>query len=152
MRTINRFLVSLLVIPALAAWALPAKQVKIDVEPNSSSNSITLPGGMGGGMGSTRLPVAVLSTKSFDATMVKPSTARLSSGGMASSMPSGYNAPTSSVRDVNGDGHKDMVLTFNVSSLAKSGTLTPSTSQLCLNAKTDEGTAIHGCDSVNVMR
>lgn len=157
---IGRLLVALALVPVLGAWTMPVPEasapihVKIDIEPGSSANDITLPSGMrNSGMTSQMVPVAILSTKSFNATDVRVSTLSLgnnSTDAMASS--SGYGAPRATIRDVNGDGLKDMVVRFPVAMLKKDGALTPSTTQLCLNGKTDSGQSIHGCDSVHVLQ
>lgn len=151
----RRLLITLALVPVLGAWTASAPiHVKIDIEPGSNANDITLPSSKGrNSMSQQMLPVAILSTKSFNATNVRVSTASLGNGGMtAMASSSGYGFPRATIRDVNGDGLKDMVVRFPVSTLRKDGALTTSTTQLCLSAKTSSGESIHGCDSVHVVK
>ncbi len=74
--------------------------VKIDIKPGDSQNPIYLstPG---------KLPVAILSSPSFDAAQVDPATVRFGHSGTEA-------APVSySLTDVNGDKRKDLLCTFN---------------------------------------
>lgn len=156
---VGRLLVTLALVPVLGAWAkpMPGKtpiHVRIDIEPGSSAKIIVVAGSMSkNGMSDQMVPVAILSTKSFDATTVNVSTAALGNDGMNAMASSfGYGFPRATIRDVNGDGIKDMVLQFPVAPLVKDGALAHSTTRLCLTAKTSNGQSIRGCDAVRVVR
>lgn len=104
--------------------------VQIDIKPGSTPNAIN-PRDQG------VVPVAILSSNTFDATSVDPGSVRFGPAGAA---------PTDSghVEDVNNDGIADLVFQFP----------TPATGIVCgdtaetLTGKTLSGTAIRGSDSV----
>ncbi|MEJ2217618.1 MAG: hypothetical protein P8099_13495 [Gemmatimonadota bacterium] len=153
----GRLLVTLAMAAVLGAWAKPMHSktpihVKIDIEPGSSAKIIVVSGSMSKNeMSDQMVPVAILSTKSFDATTVNVSTAALGNDGMNAMASSfGYGFPRATIRDVNGDGIRDMVLQFPVAALMKDGALVHPTTRLCLTAKTSNGQSIRGCGSVRV--
>lgn len=104
--------------------------VQIDIKPGGSPNAVN-PNNQG------VVPVAILSSSSFDATQVDPITVRF---GRAAAAP----VDGGHVEDVNGDGIPDLVLQFS----------TPATGIVCgdtsetLTGKTLQGSAIRGSDSV----
>jgi hypothetical protein len=109
--------------------------VPLDIKPNTSPNSINLdaPG---------KLPVAVLSTASFNAATIDPSTIRFGRTGTET-------APLkSSLEDVNGDGRKDLVCQFEIQEI---GLICGDTSAI-LTAYTRAGVPIKGSDSVNIAK
>ena len=79
----------------------PQLEVPIDIKPGDPVPKPINPSATG------NTPVAILSTSTFDATTVEPSTVRFG--------PSGVEATSvhSSVQDVDGDGRLDLLLTFN---------------------------------------
>jgi hypothetical protein len=87
------------------------------------------------------IPVAILSTRSFDATKVNPTTVRFGATGTEA-------APTNwSLEDVDRDGTLDMVLHFNTQSTG----LQPGNTQAILMGRTLEGTPFRGFAVIQVI-
>jgi hypothetical protein len=112
----------------------PVTQVFIDIKPGSFPNSIN-PRNRG------KIPVAILTTATFDATTVDPTTVRFGRTGTEA-------APVhAALQDVDGDGDTDMVLHFN----------TQETGILCgdvsasLTGKTFSEQAIEDSDAINTV-
>jgi hypothetical protein len=108
--------------------------VAVDVKPADTVNVIKL---------SARglLPVAVLSTPDFDASLFMPMMAHLSDA-TAPMDCSGAAAVRWSYSDVNGDGRVDLVFFFRVQDL----TLTPSTTEAMLMSH-----GMYGGEEVHIM-
>jgi hypothetical protein len=109
----------------------PGVNVDIDINPGSDTNPINL-------RSHQKILVAILTTDTFDATTVDPTTVRFGRTGTEA-------APVqSALEDVNGDGRLDMILRFN----------TQDTDFLCgdisatLTGQTFSGQAIEGFDSI----
>ena len=115
----------------------PASQVTIDIKPGQTPNSINL-----GSNGS--VPVAILSSATFDATTVDPTTVTLA-GAMVALR--GKGTPMASVQDVNGDGRADLVVHVSTEALQLSDTDTQAT----LLGRTTSGVYITGTDSVRIV-
>lgn len=111
--------------------------VQIDIKPGSFPNSINLRAG-------GTLPVAILSSETFDATTVDPITVKLA-GAPVKLKPNGR--PMASVEHVNADGRLDLVVHVEIVALQ----LTSADTQAVLEGKTFGGTAIRGTDSVRVL-
>lgn len=118
--------------------------VVVDIKPGSYPNSINL-------SSKGRLPVAVLSTAGFDASLFTPEMAHLSDAGTP--MSEGCMGATA-VRwvreDVNRDGQQDLVFFFRTQELG----LTASSSAAMLMAHgTYDGAVLHimGSDAVRVV-
>jgi hypothetical protein len=100
------------------------------------------------------LPVAVLSTATFDATTLDPATIVLgdetgSDTPVAKRNNSRYFA---SAEDVNGDGRLDLVLQFSVPALVANGDLTSSTTSLVLRGFLADGcTNVRGSNTVVIV-
>jgi hypothetical protein len=109
--------------------------VPLDIKPGAAPNSINIdaPG---------KLPVAVLSTASFNAATIDPATVRFGRTGTETA-PLKY-----SLEDVNGDGRKDLVCQFEI---LETGLICGDTSAV-LTAYTREGVPVKGTDSVNIVR
>lgn len=114
-----------------------ALQVPIDIKPGSFPNSINL------GSNGT-VPVAILSTVTFDATKVDPTTVTLAGASVAVK---GKGDAMASVQDVNGDGRLDLLVHVTTKALQ----LTHTDTQAILNAKTIDGTFIRGSDTIKVV-
>jgi hypothetical protein len=109
-------------------------QVAIDIKPGSSTNSIN-PQSNG------NIPVAILTTDSFDARSVDPSTVRFGR--------TGQEVPTlrSSLEDVDGDGDSDLVLHFATQQTG----LQCGDSSAQLTGKSFDGQELEGSDSVRTV-
>jgi hypothetical protein len=117
---------------------LPEIVVSIDIKPGSFPNSINL--GSGGSV-----PVAILSSDSFDATTVDPLTITLAG---ATVKLKGKGTPSASFQDVNGDGRLDLVVHVQTDTLQLTETDTIAT----LEGKTgNAGRRIRGSDSVRIV-
>lgn len=114
-----------------------AIQVSIDIKPGTFPNSINL------GSGGT-VPVAILSTSTFDATSVDPGTVTLAS---APVQLKGKGMPMASTEDVNADGLPDLVVHVSTEALQPS----ESDMSAVLAGQTLDGTPILGTDSVRVV-
>lgn len=112
-------------------------EVAIDIKPGSFPNSINL------GSGGT-VPVAILSTSTFDATKVDPLTVTLASAPVKLK---GKGKPMASFEDVSGDNLLDLVVHVDTTALQLSETDTLAN----LEGKTFDGIEIRGSDSVRVV-
>jgi Tol biopolymer transport system component len=117
-------------------WS-PRPIVSIDIKPGSFPNSINR------GSGGT-VPVAILSTTTFDARTVDPTTVTLASAPVALK---GKGTLMSSVEDVDGDGLLDLVIHVQTEALQLSETDT----EAVLEGKTFNGAPIRGTDSIRVV-
>ena len=107
--------------------------IDIDIKPGGFPNSINL-------RSRGKVPVAILSTDTFDATTVDPASL-LFAGAPALSTGLGFE-------DVNGDGRLDLIAHFDTSSL----NLTQSAVEACVTGETFDGQPFEGCDSVRIVR
>ncbi|MEW5960016.1 MAG: DUF5050 domain-containing protein [Chloroflexota bacterium] len=113
---------------------IPPISVAIDIKPGSYPNSIN-PKSKG------EIPVAILTTDTFDATTVDSATVRFGQTGTEA-------APVqSALEDVDGDGDVDMILHFNTQD---TGIQCGDTSA-SLTGKTSSGLPIEGSDSINTV-
>jgi len=107
--------------------------IDIDIKPGSFPNPINL-------KSKGNVPVAILSSPTFDATTVDRSTVLFAD---TSPLPIGE-----SPEDVNGDGLPDVILHFSTQSL----NLQLSDTEACLTGKTLGGQDFEGCDSVLIVK
>lgn len=112
--------------------------VPIDIKPGSDPNSINL-----GSEGV--VPVAILTTATFDAAEVDPVTITLAGAEVRLKGKSGHSG---SLQDVDGDGDLDLVVQLEINQLE----LTEGSTQAVLIGKTLSGLEIQGVDSVRVVR
>ena len=122
--------------PFLAAERAPLA-VAIDIKPGSYPNTINL--GSNG-----VVPVAIMSTPTFDARTVDPTTVTLASAAVKLT---GKGKPIASFQDVNGDGRLDLVVQVETSALH----LTSTDTIAVLKGKTFSGQPIKGSDSVRIV-
>ena len=121
-------------IDAFVAKISEIVQVTIDIKPGSFPNSIN-PSIRG------VIPVAILTTATFDAASVDPSTVRFGATGMEA-------APVhAALTDVDGDGDIDLILQFNTQD---TGIVCGETSA-SLTGQTFGGQAIEGSDSIRTL-
>jgi hypothetical protein len=93
------------------------------------------------------LPVAVISTPSFDALEVD-------TGAIALGDPDvGYSAAPTSWRldDLNRDGRLDLLLRFDTAALVEAGAVTSETTRLVLTARTGDGRSVLGVAPVRIV-
>lgn len=107
--------------------------VEIDIKPGSFPNSINR-------KSNGNVPVALLSSATFDATAADRSTVEFAGA-------SPFDIGTSP-EDVDGDGRLDVVFHFATQSL----NLPDGTTEACLTGKTTSGQAFKGCDSVRLVK
>jgi len=106
-------------------------KVTVDIKPGSSPNSINT-------RNKGEIPVAVLTTATFDAATVDPATVRF--GAADTEAKSNHYA----LEDVNGDGKADLVLQFPTQSTGIACGATSAT----LTGKTRNGLSLQGSDSI----
>ena len=122
----------------LAAPGVGPQPVDIDIKPGSYPNAINL--GSNG-----VIPVAILSSDTFDATTVDPETVFLAGAGVAVR---GKGNKLASQEDVNGDGLTDLVVKLETENLDpdtfQNGTAT-------LTGQTVNGVKFTGSDSIRIV-
>lgn len=112
--------------------------VEIDIKPGSSINSINL-------KSAGVIPVAILSSETFDATQIDPTTVSLSGASIKLAGKSGrYLAHD---EDVNGDGLLDLVCQIETNELA----LEEGQTEAVLSGQTATGITIRGNDVINIV-
>jgi hypothetical protein len=109
--------------------------VPVDIKPGSSTNPINL-------SSNATIPVAILSTSSFDATSVDPSSVCF--GDAETPAERDCVALHTSTKDVNGDGHLDLLLHFKTRQTG----IDHGDTEACLTGTTFTGLSIQGCDSI----
>lgn len=112
-------------------------EVDIDIKPGTDPNSINL-----GSHGV--VPVAILSSETFDATTVDPLSVTFAGAGVKVK---GQGTTMMSFEDVNGDGRTDMVVQVSTEALA----LVETDTEAILQGETLDGIAIRGTDSVRIV-
>ncbi len=113
--------------------------VEIDIKPGSDPNSINL-------QSEGVIPVAIITTPDFDASVVDVATVTLSG---ASARLRGRSQKVGSLEDVDGDGDLDMVVQFEVQDTSN---LRAVFSEAVLVGKTISSVDIMGVDSIVVVR
>lgn len=112
--------------------------IQIDIKPDGDEpNSINL-----GSQG--KVPVAILSTETFDATTVNVGSVLFAGAAVNVKRNGTFH---SSYEDVNGDGLLDLVLHFNTQDL----NLDESSTEATIQGSTFNGRCIEGTDSVNIV-
>ena len=139
----KKFIVLSIVLLMLAGFAITSsasatppdgKYVDIDIKPGSCPNSINL-------KSKGVVPVAVLTTDSFDAATVDPSTVELE----------GVLAVKWAMDDVDGDGDLDLVLHFSTQALVGAGALDANSTLTYLTGYFSGG-QFYGQDYVNIVK
>lgn len=111
--------------------------VPIDIKPGSAENSVNL-----GSEGV--IPVAVVSTPTFAATKIDPSSVTLSKVHVALK---GNESPMASFRDINGDGIVDAIFMFRTDAFQAS----PDDVEMTVEGKTFDGTEFIGKDLIRIV-
>ena len=112
--------------------------VDIDIKPGSDPNCFN-------NDGHGVIPVAILTTASFDAATVDPFTVALNGAGLRVK---GKSGNAGSLEDVDGDGDLDLVLQIQ----DVDGTYSQGTSTATLTGQTFDGTPIEGTDSICITQ
>ena len=112
--------------------APPVVDVDIDIKPGSDPNSINL-------KSKGKVPVAVLTTDTFDATTVDPVTVVFA----------GASPVRWAIEDVDGDGDDDLSFKFKTQELL--GVLDANSIEATLTGETFDGMPIQGVDGVNIV-
>jgi hypothetical protein len=120
--------------------AAGAVSVPIDIKPGSSTNPINL-------ASRGLVPVAILSTDSFDATTVDPASVCFGDAEDPSQRDCTEAHGKGHREDVNGDGRLDLLLHYETQ---QTGIDTGDTTA-CLTGKTSTGVDIAGCDSITIV-
>ena len=111
--------------------------VAVDIKPGDNTNSISL-------SSKGKVPLAILSTTTFDARAIDPRTVTLAGAFVAQDPPGHLLA---SFEDVNGDGLLDLVLHFRTADLQ----LNKASSSAVLQGKTFSGELIRGTAGVKIV-
>ena len=112
--------------------------VAIDIKPGSFPNSINL-----GSEG--KVPVAILSSPTFDAQRVDPATVTLAGAHVA--LKGKADKYMAAVQDVNGDGLPDLIVHVDTTALQ----LSAGDTKAVLEGKTYDGLCIRGTDTVRIV-
>ena len=115
----------------------PPIEVAIDIKPGSADNPMNV-------RAAGTVPVAILSSATFDASLVVLSTVRLGGASIAT-RPNG--SLMASMGDVNGDGRLDLLVHLASASLG----LASNPTSLTLTATLTDGRTIIGSDTVRVV-
>jgi len=113
-------------------------RVAIDIKPGSTTNPIKL-------SSTGRIPIAILSSSSFDATTVDP--ASVCFGDAQAPAQRDCTVAHSSLEDVNADGRLDLLLLFETMQTR----IDPGDTQACLSGRTFSGLGVEGCDSIKTL-
>ena len=135
-KKMKKFIVLSIVLLMIAGFAITfsaSAYESIDIKPGSCPNSINL-------KSKGVVPVAVLTTGSFDAATVDPETVLLDT----------VPAVKWAMDDVDGDGDLDLVLHFSTQALA--GVWNASTTVAELTGETYGGQPFSGWSSVNIVK
>jgi hypothetical protein len=124
---------SVLAAHSIHGLGLGPLHVGIDVVPEKRRNTLK-PGRW------ELVPVAILGSPGFDVLQVDRASLAFGPSGAAPSNARGWRA-----RDVNGDGHTDLVTFYR----ARETGLVEGDSRACLSGATVSGTAFEGCDAVD---
>ena len=120
--------------------AVAVVSVHIDIKPGSAQNPINL-----GSHG--LIPVAILSTPTFDARTVVATSVCFGDAGNASQRDCTEAHGKRHVADVNGDGRLDLLFHFEV----KETGIDPGDTTACLTGTTHTGVHVEGCDSIRTV-
>jgi probable HAF family extracellular repeat protein len=131
---------------ALGEWHLflstptvTVTRVTIDIRPGSTTNPINL-------VSKGVVPVAILTTDSFDATTVDPASVCFGDAEDSNQRDCSESHGTGHIEDVNGDGRPDLLLHFDTRETG----IDAGDTTAALTGKTLSGTSIEGSDTITV--
>jgi len=111
-----------------------AQIVETDIKPGSVTNPINL-------KASGEIPVAILSTDSFDTTSINPQTVKFGPNSATETHQKGH------WEDVDDDGDIDLLLHFKT----QDSGLSPPQTEACISGQTLDGIHIIGCDLIHIL-
>ena len=111
--------------------------ITVDVKPESSDNVLPL-------NANGVVPVAILTTPSFDASTVAPASVCFGSATDPSKRDCTEKHATGHLEDVNGDARPDLLLHYETPQTG----IAPADTHACLTGKTQNGVPIQGCDRI----
>jgi hypothetical protein len=120
--------------------APPPTEVLVDINPGSTKNRIN-PSSRG------VVPVAILTTDSFDATTVDAGTVCFGDDDQPSQRACTEAHGKSHLEDVNGDGRPDLLLHYRIDQTG----IDPGDTTACLTGSSLVGVGIEGCDSITTL-
>jgi uncharacterized delta-60 repeat protein len=115
-------------------------EVAVDIKPGSATNTINL-------RSHGLVPVAILTTGSFDATTVDPGSVCFGDAGDPAQRDCSEAHGTGHIEDVNGDGRADLLLHFEVDQTG----IDAGDTSACLTGETFGGDNVEGCDSITTQ-
>jgi hypothetical protein len=118
----------------------PVVTVPIDIKPGSATNPINV-------RSKGVIPVAILSTPSFDATTVDPTSVCFGDAEDPAQRDCTPLLGRGVAGDVNGDRRRDLLFVFQTQETG----IDPGDTQACLSGKTFAGVSIEGCDTIKTL-
>ncbi|UCD08618.1 MAG: hypothetical protein JSU79_09695 [Dehalococcoidales bacterium] len=112
--------------------------VDIDIKPHSDPNSVNL-------NSKGVIPVAILSSETFDASMIDPATVMME--GMAVKKVGKKNKFLANIEDVNGDGYSDLIVKIE----DQDSKISQGTTTVTITGELSDGTPFVGCDEINIV-
>lgn len=94
------------------------------------------------------LPIAILSSRTFDATAIDVATVRIADVHLDVKPNGEYHY---AYADVNADGYMDLLVFFRVEDLVQAGAISPTATDLTVIWTSDFGTETHGSDLIRVL-
>jgi TolB protein len=111
--------------------------VRVDIKPGATRNPICL-------RTDRLIPVAIVTTDTFDATTVDPSTVCFGDADDPGQRDCTEAFGNGQIEDVNGDGRPDLLLTYETSQTG----IDLGDTQACLTGETFDGVEVEGCDAI----
>jgi len=111
--------------------------VRVDIKPGATRNPICL-------RSDRLIPVAIVTTDTFDATTVDPNTVCFGDADDPAQPDCTEAFGSGQIEDVNGDGRPDLLLTYETSQTG----IDLGDTQACLTGETFDGVEVEGCDAI----